>query len=206
MGGMNWGGVVRRSMARLKLVALIGLLAIGLMACGADEPTATPTPTAMQVPSLFDPGEGAGLLSANQIQAWTAQPVELVDVLDVRAMAEAVDPAQVTDIQSWFAASYQTVGGEQSVSLSVMEFSASDAAWEQFLMLVEDGPFEPMDDRIGEGSAAVSVDASGIGSMVVFIAGAKVVTLHSTMPVGQPNTLIGLESLQELARLVAGLL
>jgi hypothetical protein len=193
-------------MAKLKLVAVIGLLAIGLTACGADVHAVIATPTATQVPSLFDPGEGAGLLSANQVQAWTAQPVELVDVLDVRAMAEAVDPVHVINIKAWFAASYQMVGEEQSVSLSVMEFSASDHAWEHFLGRVQDGLLQPMDDRIGEGSAVASVDANGIGSMVVFIVSAKVVTLHSTMLVGQPNTLIGLESLQELARLVASLL
>ena len=56
--------------------------------------------------------------------------------------------------------------------------------------------------QLGEASAKVEVNAQGIGSIVVFLKGDKVVSLHTAQSEGQ-EPLRSLESLEELAELVA---
>ena len=59
-----------------------------------------------------------------------------------------------------------------------------------------------MDPPIGDASIEVEVNAQGIGSMLVFIKGDRLVSLHTAQPDDQ-EPLVSLSSLKELAELVA---
>ena len=59
-----------------------------------------------------------------------------------------------------------------------------------------------MDSPIGDASFEIEVNAQGIGSMLVFIKGDKLVSLHTAQPEGE-GPLLSLEGLEDLADLVA---
>ena len=60
-----------------------------------------------------------------------------------------------------------------------------------------------MPQPIGYASIQVEFNAQGIGSVLVFIQGDKVIQMHTSQPEGE-EPLLSLERLEELAELVAG--
>ena len=58
-----------------------------------------------------------------------------------------------------------------------------------------------MTPPIGDVSGQVEVNAGGIGSMIVFMSGDKLVSMHTAQPRGQAP-LLSLDDLEELATLV----
>ena len=99
--------------------------------------------------------------------------------------------------------SFETAGGTQGLTLSTIDFDSEEAAADHFDLLVSDGPgMLDLPDKIGDDSAYLEVNETGIGSVVVFKMGDWVVHLHTAQGAGI-SPLVSLDQLTELARMVA---
>lgn len=152
-----------------------------------------------------DGGQGeeafSGLLTLSDVEPLLAAPVRLgIELTDFKKMAEEVDPAQVVNIDSWYGLDIGATGSGASMTFSVIDFVSPSAALEHY-GTVKEGMLS-MTTPIGDASAKIEVNAQGIGSMVVFIAGDRVVSLHTAQAEGA-EPLVPLEGLEDLADLVA---
>ena len=89
------------------------------------------------------------------------------------------------------------------MTFSVVDFDSKSSAEDHFVAVMsETSVLRQMTPPIGDTSGQAEVNAEGIGSMLVFTSGDKVVSLHTAQPEGQ-QPLLCLERLEELAELVA---
>jgi hypothetical protein len=143
------------------------------------------------------------LLTVEDIESVLASMVVLeTEFFDYKQMAESVDPAQVVSVDSWYGMGFATDDGMKGLTFSVLDFSSQASAQDHFeMMTAETLGLEIMSLPIGDTSAEVEVNAQGIGSIIVFIRGDKVIQLHTVQPDGeQPLTdLNGLEKLAKIA-------
>ena len=87
------------------------------------------------------------------------------------------------------------------MSLTMLDFDSAERAQAQ-LDVIESGPaFEPMAQPVGERSAWAAA-GDDISAALAFVAGRRLVTLHSIAMSGA-SALVGAAQLEELARLVA---
>ena len=143
------------------------------------------------------------LLTVADLDAVGAQTdgVEL-RIEDLRAVAESVDAEQVREIVSWYALHFEQADRVAGLSLTVVEFDSAVRAQTQ-LDVIESGPaFEAMPQPVGERSASAG-PRGGTGAALAFVAGRRLVTLHS-IAVGGAEELVAAAQLEELARLVEG--
>ena len=149
-------------------------------------------------------GAFSGLLTNDDIRALLETDPSLKDrrrMYDYKAMAEKTDPALVAEMDSFYGISFETTSG-LGLTLSTIDFDTASWASSHFQrILSEDASLAAMDLRIGDLSARSEVNMSGVGSMVLFLNGDKVVSLHTTMGLDD-QPLIPLEGLESLARLV----
>ena len=144
--------------------------------------------------TLLIPGEIAELAGGLELT---------VQYRDEKSAAAAVDPTQVKKMDSWNGLTLETAGGTKGMTFSVIDFDSESSALDHYRTITsEPSGLQEMSSPIGEASAQVEVNAQGIGSMVVFLKGDKVVSLHTAQSEGQ-EPLLSLESLEELAELVA---
>ena len=123
-------------------------------------------------------------------------------VEDVRALAEAVDAEQVLEIRSWYALHFERADPMSGLSLTMLDFDSAERAQAQ-LDIIESGPaFEPMSPAVGDRSASAAA-GDDISAALAFVAGRRLVTLHSIAASGA-EALVGAAQLEELARLVEG--
>lgn len=143
------------------------------------------------------------LLTVEDIESVLTSMVVLeTEFSDYKKMAESVDPAQVVNMDSWYGMGFYTEDGMKSLTFSVIDFDSQTSAQDHFEKIRAETPgLEIMSLPIGDTSAEVEVNAHGIGSMIVFTEGDKLVQLHTAMPAGE-ETLVALEGLEELARIV----
>ena len=187
----------RRAGSRLPLAALL-LAALTAAACGAS--------AAEPAPAGDGPAEEQAvrqLLTVTDLADAGAETDGLeLRVEDLRALAEAVDPDQVREIQSWYGLHFERTGRVIGMSLTVVNFDSATRAREQ-LDLIESGPaFEPMAQPVGDRSASAGA-GDGIGAALAFVSGQRLVTLHSIAAAGE-EALIDAAQVDALARLVAG--
>ena len=124
------------------------------------------------------------------------------EFFDYKKMAESVDPAQVVNMDSWYGMSFDTEDGTKGLTFSVIDFDSQTSAQNHFEKIIAETPgLEIMSSPIGDASAEVEVNAQGVGSIIIFIAGDKLVQLHTAMPAGG-GALVDLEELVELVRIV----
>jgi hypothetical protein len=124
------------------------------------------------------------------------------EFFDNKQMAESVDPAQVANLDSWYGMGFDTEDGMKGLTFSVIDFGSQTSAQDHFEKVRAETPgLEIMSLPIGDASAEVEVNAQGIGSIIVFITGDKLIQLHTAMPAGG-GALVDLEELEELVRIV----
>ena len=90
------------------------------------------------------------------------------------------------------------------MTLTVVDFDSPASAQDHFEVVTTETPgIESMEPPIGDASAKVEFNAQGIGSVLVFIKGDKVIQLHTSMPEEQ-QPLVSLEGLEQIAVMVEG--
>jgi len=141
------------------------------------------------------------LLRIQDIRNVLVSPVDLISIFrDYKETAVSEDPEQAAVIDSFFVLTFQTEDGMNSLAFSVIDFVSQTSAQDHFEKVKSETPgLEDTEPPIGDASAKVEVNAQGIGSIIVFIKGNKVIELHTAMPAGE-QALVNLEGLVELAR------
>ena len=176
----------------------------------------SPAPTVVQVGMSATEGVGEStastlteekfmtLLTVEDLRGvLTTEISSQTPLLDYKEMAIRVDPAQVVNIDSWYGLGFQSEDGMRGMTLSAIDFDSVVSAQAHFEMMKSETPeMQDMLLPIEDASIQIEVNAQGIGSMLVFIKGDKVVLLHTAQPEGQ-RPLLPLEGLEELAELVA---
>ena len=156
-----------------------------------DEPA---TASASYIGSLLLPEEVAAL--ANGVQLTTQYS-------DMKAGAEAVDPAQVEHIDSFDSLAFEMAGSSQGLALTTIKFDSEEAATNHLELVTSETP--GMDDhtsKIGDTSFFAEFNEAGIGSIVVFKKGLWVVMLLTTQS-ADATPLVDLAGVEALARTVA---
>ena len=174
---------------------------LGPQFAGGGQATVGPTPSEVsQAEEAF-----RNLLTVEDVYTPLTTGVRLnTDFTDFKAMAERVDPAQVVNIDSWYGLGIDATSGDTSMTFSVVDFDSPSSALAHFNIVKSDTPgMQDMPQPIGDASIQVEFNAQGIGGVLVFIQGDKVIQLHTSQPEGE-EPLLSLEGLEELAELVAG--
>ena len=113
-----------------------------------------------------------------------------------------MDAEQVLEIESWYGLHFERTDRVAGLSLTVVEFDSAARAQAQ-LDVIESGPaFEPMAPPVGDRSASAGA-GDGVGAALAFVAGRRLVTLHSITG-GGADALVDTAQLEELGQLVAG--
>jgi hypothetical protein len=141
------------------------------------------------------------LLTLEDIKA--VSPVENLDseITDYKEQAGQVDPGQVQDMRRWYGFTVSSRGGNPGLTMTVIDFDSVAAASRHYEFVAADDLL-PMDTTVGDLSALAEFNNQGIGSMLVFIQGNAMVSLHTTVGAGQ-LPLMTRESLVEMATLVS---
>ena len=122
-------------------------------------------------------------------------------VVDFKAMAAAVDPAQTTRMDGWYGVVFAVNDTGPGLSFNVIDFDSPSSAQAHFDLVTAEG-MQRMDPSIADASAQVEFNAQGIGSMLVFLAGDRVASLHTAQS-DDEQPLVSLEGIEQLARVVA---
>ena len=162
-------------------------------------PTPTPTPGAVAVPK----GDISTLLQPDDFADVAGVSGLTTEQRDMKAMAAAVDPMQVENMDSFDLLDFTSSDGPTSLSLITIDFTSEGAATDHFALVTSDGPgMLDLTPTIGEASAYVEFNAAGLGSAVVFKKGEWVVQLLTAQSDGI-EPLVDLAELTALAQLVA---
>ena len=142
------------------------------------------------------------LLTAEDVLMLSADvPLAAGAVVDFKAMAASVDPSQTTNMDSWYGVVFAVDETSPGLSFNVIDFDSPSSAQAHFDLVTAEG-MQRMDPPIADASAQVEFNAQGVGSMLVFLAGETVVSLHTAQADDQ-QPLVSLEGVAELARVVA---
>jgi hypothetical protein len=144
------------------------------------------------------------LMTIEDVETLLTAKVSLkAEFRDFKDMAGRVDPSQVEKMDSWYGMTIEAADGGPAMTLPVIDFDSTSSAQDHFETMKSETPgMQAMDSPIGDASFEIEVNAQGIGSMLVFIKGDKLVSLHTAQPDGQ-RPLMPLEGIEELAELVA---
>ncbi len=183
---------------RAWIAPLFAALAVAAAACGTSVGTLTPVGE-----EPLDEAAVRRLLTVADLDAAGVRTDGLeLRVEDVRSLAEAVDAAQVREIRSWYALHFEREAPVSGLSVTMLDFDSAERAQAQ-LDVIESGPaFEPMSPAVGDRSASAAA-GDDISAALAFVAGRRLVTLHSIAASGA-EALVGAAQLEELARLVEG--
>jgi hypothetical protein len=148
-------------------------------------------------------GQFKALLTVEDIESvLPSMVVWETEFFDYKKTAESADPAQVVNMDSWYGMGFDTEDGMKGLTLSVIDFDSQTSAQDHFERIRAETPgLEIMSLPIGDASVEVEVNARGIGSIIVFITGDKLIQLHTAMPAGG-GALVDLAELEELVRIV----
>lgn len=142
----------------------------------------------------------SNLLTLLDVEPLLAAPQHLgSEIIDYKKGAEEVNPSQVVNMDSWYGLVVTATGSGAAMTFGVIDFVSVSVAKEHYGLVMEG--MTSMTTPIGDASAEIEVNAQGIGSMLVFIYGGKVVSLHTTQA-AEYEPLISLEGLKDMADLV----
>jgi len=143
------------------------------------------------------------LLTVQDIENVLVSGVEFdVKFYNYKKLAQLTDPQQVANMDSFYGLSFQAVDGISGLTFSVIDFDFQTSADNHFEKMKLDTPgLENMAPPIGDTSAEVELNTQGIGSIIVFTLGDRIVSFHTAMPEGE-SPIVDLNALEELARLV----
>jgi len=187
------------------LILLTGWIMAFAVTTGCATTAATSTPTPIPEPRIesLTQENFMTLLTIQHIQSYLPTEVALTTrIIDYKQSAASVDPTQVVNIDSFYVLSFQTEDRLKGLTLSAIDFDSEPSAREHFEKVRMEGPgLEIMSPPIGDASAQVEANAQGVGSIVVFIKGDKLVQLHTVQPDSE-QPLISLAGLEQLAEIV----
>ncbi len=118
---------------------------------------------------------------------------------DFKEMAENVDRAQVTNMDSWFGLTIDTASGD-GMTFSLIDFDSPSSARAHYEKIRSEAPPE-LAASFGDTSYRIELNAQGIGSMLTMLEGDKLLSFHTVITDGEPP-MVTLEGLDELAVLV----
>ena len=180
------------------LLLVLLLPAVLAASCASQEPETQPNQ------SSLTEEEFKSLLAVQDVQQVLVSQVELnTQFYNYKEMAESTDPQQVVAMDSFYGLSFQTGDGMKAMTLAVIDFDSSSSAEQHFQKVKTESKLESMQEPIGNESFAKQVNSKGIGSIVIFLKGDKLVQLHTAMPVGE-SPIVDLRGLEELANKVEG--
>lgn len=178
----------------------LGLLLLVLAGACSSRPSDA---TSLAGPGQVTESVARALLTTDDIAAVGADAGGLdVSIADRRADAEAVNPAQVAEIESWYATAFQQSNRGPALFFSIIDFASVTAA-QSHMDLVESGQgYSSISPPIGDRAILATPLEAGIGSALVFAAGDRVVLIHTTT--GETDrALVSPDQMTELARMVA---
>ena len=143
------------------------------------------------------------LITVDDVETRLSVKVSLkAELRDFKEMAGRADPSQVEKVGSWYGMTIEAADGGPGMTFSVVDFDSESSAEDHFVAVMsETSVLRLMTPPIGDISGQVEVNAEGIGSMLVFMSGDKLVSMHTMQSEGQ-SPLVSLEDLEELAALV----
>ena len=143
------------------------------------------------------------LIAIEDVERRLSAKVSLkAEVRDFKEMAGRADLSQVEKMDSWYGMTIEAADGGPGMTFSVVDFDSKSSAEDHFVgIMSETSVLRQMTPPIGDISGQVEVNAEGIGSMLVFSSGDKVVSMHTMQSEGQ-SPLVSLEDLEKLAALV----
>lgn len=121
--------------------------------------------------------------------------------IDYKKMMESANTNDVIHINNFYGFSFQTEDGMKVITLGVIDFDSISSAQQQFQKMKNESELENMKTSIGDSSLEKEFNSNGIGSIVVFTKGYKVIQLHTAMPDNE-KPLTNLKGLEELAKIV----
>ena len=161
----------------------------------------SPTTSGMALPE----DKFRDLMTIEDVETRLTAKVSLkAEFRDFKDMAGRVEPSQVKNIDSWYGLIIEAADGGPGITFSVIDFNSESSAEDHFVAVMsETSVLRQMTPPppIGVISGQAEVNAEGIGSMLVFMSGDKVVSMHTMQSEGQAP-LVSLEDLEELAALV----
>jgi len=143
------------------------------------------------------------MLSTDDVLRITGDPSVLaVEFRDGKAMAAGIDPSQVVAIESWITATFRSMEPIRGMTFSVMDFDSPFGAQDHFDNVISKTPgLIVMAEPVGDISANVVFNSTGLGSIVMYRHGDLFLSLHTVQSVGvEPMLSVG--ELVELARLI----
>ena len=143
------------------------------------------------------------LITVEDVETRLTAKVSLkAEFRDYKDMAGRADQSQVEKIDSWYGTTIEAADRGPGMTFSVIDFDSESSAQDHYgTVTAETSALQEMPSPIGDTSSQVEVNAEGIGSMLVFMSGDKVVSMHTAQSEGQ-SPLVSLEDLEELAALV----
>lgn len=199
---------------RLTPILLVAALAIALASAActsspaadpvapADTPVATPAdtpePVVVKPEPTGDAAELAALLGLEDVLAVIGDDVALtVKLVDQQAIDDSEAPVPVDAIEKWGVVVFQSPGAGPAIVFSVMALVTEQDAQTVFFNAEREMSQQSVFTDLGGYHVAVEPNESGLGSLIMFVRGDRVITLSATLPsAGEPLTdLAGLTSL-----------
>jgi hypothetical protein len=126
-----------------------------------------------------------------------------VSVSDRRADAEAVNPAQVQKIESWYVIAFQQGSSGPALFFSIIDFDSAQSAHSHMDRVESGQGYTPIEPPISNRATIAIPREAGVGSALIFASGDRVVLILTTLGDGD-TTLADAAQVTALARLVAG--
>lgn len=156
----------------------------------------------------------SSLLSIDDLNAVASREVSASPTLrDYKQLAENVVPNQVVNINSWYGHDYASSNGKGEMTFSLIDFKSNEAARLRYAetrssnqkdpFMTGNVPvtFQKMNPPIGDASMGLSSNVNGLGPMVIFLKGSRLVQLHTAQSQAA-EPLFSIEGLQSLARII----
>ena len=189
--------VIAQALVRIPAFAIASVTTSTTDYAGSNGPVIT------LIPVTAPAGYIGTLLLPSDVAAHAGGVELTTQYRDAKAMAAAVDPAQVEHMDSFDSLSFATVDGFRGLTLTTVMFDSEGAAAHHLRLVTSETPgMQDLPDNIGDASSFAEANESDVGSLVFFKKGEWVVTLHTAQPDGV-TPLVDLAGLEALARTVA---
>ena len=145
------------------------------------------------------------LLTVEDINDLLDEEVALETTLnDIKRSATDTSPSAVASVDRAYALIFNAEDAQRGLTLTLTDYDSEKTAREKYEEIkAGTGPllFSDTSQVIGDASVQVTLDGRGIGSIIMFIAGDKNISLHTTLNAPM-DPLIGLDDLEKLAVIV----
>lgn len=183
-----------------------------MAACGGGEQEPSPVPPAVDStsasagagPSMTQEKLGA-LLDLEDMRGLLNVGGEVeTRIIDFKSMAEAADPTQVEDMESWHGQNFAPPDISRGLTFHIMDLTTDAAARAHFDTVLSTTPgLQTVESAMGDASAEVEANADRSGSVLIFLKADLLVGFHTSHPEnGTP--FMSLDGLRQLAEVVNG--